>query len=97
MLRFNRVLVMVFALLASAFATAAFAQRGAGSKISGDYNFYGSSRSRPSYSIPMYSPAPTARRSFSYDATAPRASNDARNQSYRRSYSYQTQCGCVCR
>lgn len=89
MSRFNKVLVLVFVLAASAFATGAYAQRDAASKIRGDYSFGGPSRSRPSYS--MRSSAPTARRSFSYDSSAGRASQGT------RTYSYQPQSGCTCK
>lgn len=89
MLRFNKVLVLLVAVVASAFATGAYAQRDAASKIRGDYSFSGPSRSRPSYS--MRSSDTTARRSFSYDSAAPRASQGT------RSYSYQPQGNCSCR
>lgn len=89
MLHFNKVLVLLIALAAIAFATDGYAQRDAASKVRGNYSF---SQSRPSYSYSMRPSAPTtARRSFSYDSSAVRASQGT------RTYSYQPQAGCTCK
>ena len=85
MLSFKKVLVLLFVLAMIAVSNNAYAQRDAGSKIRGDYSFYGPSRA--SYSSMRYATPTTARRSFSYDSRASQG---------KRAYSYQPQAGCTC-